>query len=495
MIHGKLPGLIRPGRMDSELLIPFEADDVLQNHSLIQHLTLAAKDAALLQGVLMRTKEEPSSSETICFAPITLFPSPVPKNLFDQACEAQQDFNVLIDRISMDPEFLKKALASTIKADEFTARLFNIYNQVLEEGITQSITLGINRSDYMFDKKHDQSACLKQIEINTIAASFAGLAAKVPVVHRHVMHVWGKPEEAAKIQSNSAAKEICKGIAKAWELYGSPEAVVLFLVERVSRNIFDQRCLEMELWDKNIRVIRRHFIEIYERGTLDDNKRLHVDGYEVAIAYFRSGYSPDDYHSEECWAARLLIERSLAIKCPNIGTHLVGTKKVQQELVHSGVLENYLPEYPKAVERIRATFAGLYSIDEGPEGDEIIAKAMENPEAYVLKPQREGGGNNIFGEEIRQVLGGIKDGSKRSAYILMDRINPKAVKNYLLQSGTALKLSECIPELGMFGVYIRSCNRLVMNICAGHLLRTKSTEFADGGVSAGVAVLDTPYFI
>ncbi|XP_051887486.1 glutathione synthetase [Pristis pectinata] len=493
--YSRLPSLSLPKRTESELLIPFAVDEVLNNHTLIQNLTIAAKDAALLQGVLMRTKEDPTSSETICYAPFSLFPSPVPTELFTQAFEVQQDFNLLVDKISMDPEFLKKALASTIEADEFTARLFDIYNQVLEEGITQPITLGINRSDYMFDKRPGHAATLKQIEINTIAASFAGLAAKVPEVHRHVMNVWGKPEEAAKIQSNKAAKGICKGIAKAWRLYGSAEAVVLFLVERASRNIFDQRCLEMELWNKNIRVIRRQTMDIYERGSLDENKKLHIDGYEVAVAYFRTGYSPDDYHCDECWVARLMIERSLAIKCPNIATQLVGTKKIQQELVRAGVLENYLSECPEAIERIRATFVGLYSIDEGPEGDEIIAKAVEDPEAYVLKPQREGGGNNIFSEELKQVLSNIKDGSKRSAYILMDRIKPQAVKNYLLQSGAAVKLTECIVELGMFGVYIRNCNRLVMNVCAGHLLRTKSTEFADGGVSAGVAVLDTPYLI
>lgn len=34
-----------------------------------------------------------------------------------------------------------------------------------------------------------------------------------------------------------------------------------------------------------------------------------------------------------------------------------------------------------------------------------------------------------------------------------------------------------------------------MNECVGHLLRTKSTEHADGGVAAGVAVLDNPLLV
>ncbi|XP_072371321.1 glutathione synthetase-like [Scyliorhinus torazame] len=495
-MYGRLPSLSLPRRADGEVILPPVApDDVLHNSGLIQQLAVAAKDAALLRGVLMRTKEDPSSTESTSYAPFSLFPSPVPKKLFTEAYEVQQDFNMLVDRISQDSEFLTKALASTVQVDEFTAGLFSIYKQVLEEGITQTITLGINRSDYMFDRGQDHSTSLKQIEINTIAASYAGLAERVPDVHRHVLNFWGKSDEAAKILTNNAVKGIAEGIAKAWQLYGSPEAVVLFLVEKVSRNIFDQRCLEMELWYKNIRVIRRQTLDIYERGSLDDEKRLFVDGYEIAIAYFRTGYSPEDYHNDDCWVARLLIERSKAIKCPDIATHLAGTKKIQQELARSGMVEKFLTDCPKSAERIRATFVGLYSIDEGPEGDEIIKKAVEDPEGFVLKPQREGGGNNIFGEELKQLLGNIKDGPKRSAYILMDRIKPQTVKNYLLHPGSALKLSECVVELGVFGVYIRKCRKLVMNESPGHLLRTKSTEFADGGVSAGVAVLDTPYLI
>lgn len=44
--------------------------------------------------------------------------------------------------------------------------------------------LGLNRSDYMLDQKEDGTSSLKQIEINTIAASFGGLSSRTPDVHR-----------------------------------------------------------------------------------------------------------------------------------------------------------------------------------------------------------------------------------------------------------------------------------------------------------------------
>ena len=109
------------------------------------------------------------------------------------------------------------------------------------------------------------------------------------------------------------------------------------------------------------------------------------------MAYFRCAYTPRDFPSEAHWEARLLLERSRAVKCPTLAYQLVGTKKVQQVLAEPGQLERFLPDAPEAVQRLRSCFAGLYSLDDA-SSDPIIAKALANPHNYVLKPQREGGG-------------------------------------------------------------------------------------------------------
>ena len=46
---------------------------------------------------------------------------------------------------------------------------------------------------------------------------------------------------------------------------------------------------------------------------------------------FRCGYHPDQYPSEREWGARLMMERSIAIKSPSIHYHLAGTKKVRHQ--------------------------------------------------------------------------------------------------------------------------------------------------------------------
>ncbi|XP_028266550.1 glutathione synthetase-like [Parambassis ranga] len=469
-------------------------DNMMMNTELIKDLADVAKDVALLKGVLMRIQESPNSSELVTYAPFTLFPTPVPKAVFQQALAVQTHYNTLVDKISQDTEFLQEALASTIEVDNFTARLFQIHQQILKEGRSQSIVLGLNRSDYMVDQK-DETSALKQIEINTFAASFGGLSLRTPDVHRHILKVAGRLEESGRILDNNPAAGLAGAVAKAWELYGSERAVVMFLVEESQRNIFDQRYIENELWKRNIPTARKRFNDVCKTGTLDKDKRLFVDGQEVAVVYYRNGYMPENYTSEQTWEARLLMERSLAVKCPDIGTHLAGTKKVQEVLARPGVVERFFPDQPHVVEQIRATFAGLYTLDMGPEGDKTVEIALASPDRFVLKPQREGGGNNLYGSEICQVLEGVKESKERMAYILMEKIQPTPQLNYLLRRDAPLKISNCLSELGAFGAYVRQGKDMVMNECVGHLLRTKSSEHSDGGVAAGVAVLDNPLLV
>lgn len=73
----------------------------------------------------------------------------------------------------------------------------------------------------------------------------------------------------------------------------------------------------------------------------------------------------------------------------------------------------------------------------------------------MLKPQREGGGNNIYGTAIRDAIKNMKDSSERSAWILMERIHPPVSQNYMVRFGEGVpNVSEFISELGIFGVII-----------------------------------------
>lgn len=68
-------------------------------------------------------------------------------------------------------------------------------------------------------------------------------------------------------------------------------------------------------------------------------------------------------------------------------------------------MEKFLSD-PKKVEAVREVFTGIFSLDRDAQGDEAAAMALQNPERYVLKPQREGGGNNVYGAEVKTKMEG-----------------------------------------------------------------------------------------
>lgn len=202
-------------------------------------------------------------------------------------------------------------------------------------------------------------------------------------------------------------------------------AIVLFVVQPNEANAIDQRWIEYNLWEHHgIRVLRRTLAEVNAAGKLTDGAKrtLVIDGREVAVAYFRSAYTPNDYPSETEWAGRTLIERSYAIKCPSIAYHLAGTKKVQQALADPAVLRRFMSDDEATV--LETSFAGLYGLENNSATlDKVKALATSNPRGFVLKPQREGGGNNLYGDEVAAAIKRMSP-SELEGYILMERIFP-----------------------------------------------------------------------
>lgn len=453
---------------------------------------------ASLHGIVMGDKSVESSGTIpgtgLVHAPISLLPSPFLEEHYKQAVELAPLFNELVDRVSMDHKFLQDSLSRTKQADYFTARLLEIHSLVLHEGIKQDIQLGLHRSDYMADMR---TGDLLQVEINTISSSFAGLGSQVSLLHKYLLDFIGKRSNlnSKKIPKNEAADGFVKAMATAFEEFGDSRAVVLMIVQPGERNMYDQYWLSTKLHEKyGIFVIRRTLAEACNEGVLHPDGTFAIGKQTVALVYYRAGYDPKDYPSEIEWSARTLMERSNAIKCPSITYHLAGTKKIQQELAKTGVLERFVQE-TNAV-KLRKCFAGLWGFDDGKES-EIVEEAIAHPDAFVLKPQREGGGNNLFGEELRKKLQELKEGCTAdsfAAYILMQRIFPPVHNTYFMRGGKMIAQG-AVSELGIFSTYVRNKDNVILNEQAGYLLRTKASDTNEGGVAAGFAVLDSVYLV
>ena len=263
----------------------------------------------------------------------------------------------------------------------------------------------------------------------------------------------------------------------------------------------DQRALEHQLWTAHgVKAEFATMQEIAEEGRVSEGKKeLFVtrsgNEYEVAVAYYRAGYTPDDYHSETEWTVRSMIEKSAAIKCPNVGYHLAGTKAIQAALCKPGVLERYLEAHE--CEKLRQCFAEQYSLGDA-ETKEAAKKAIEAAKAdgsgWVLKPQREGGGNNYYGEKLSTFLKDHENDSILNGYVLMQRIFPAAQNSIFCRMGEPT-LAASVHEFGVFGAYFGEGNVAFINEYSGYLMRTKFAELDEGGITTGCAVFNSPSLV
>ena len=101
--------------------------------ALLTELVDKVKDFALMHGICMRRKDQNDGNfdrDALYFAPFVLFPSPFPKKEFNRALTIQPLLNELMHRVAHDNDFLTETLRNTIKVDQFTAKLFEIYQKV-----------------------------------------------------------------------------------------------------------------------------------------------------------------------------------------------------------------------------------------------------------------------------------------------------------------------------------------------------------------------------
>ncbi len=326
---------------------------------------------------------------------------------------------------------------------------------------------------------------------------------------------------------NEAVPTLVAGLAAAHEAYGSSRAnpklptCILFLVQDAERNVFDQLALSTHLHSHHhipsFRLPVSKILTYTSIPSKDTNPARPLiytppsspsNQYEVTIVYFRAFYAPTDYTAPTSWAARHHLERSAAIKCPTVLLQLSGSKKVQQVLTSRSPdtdhLRSFLSRHSEAtLENLRSTFAPQYSLSASqydttsePEGLRL-ALNEDTAANHVLKPQREGGGNNIYRTNIPSFLKSIpKDQWKQ--YILMELIHPPpAAKNTVLRSDGQVVSGNVISELGIFGTCLwrnkkgSTTPEILHNTEGGYLLRTKGKDSDEGGVAAGFSSLDS----
>ncbi|KAI9374925.1 hypothetical protein BJX61DRAFT_495978 [Aspergillus egyptiacus] len=495
-----------------------------------EFLVRTVKDWATQNGLMVRPaptfvgKDSDPNGVLATNAPVTLFPSPFPRACFEEAKALQTVYNKLYAAITCNEGWIGKIMEDLIDVDDFISNLWKVHLAVQKEGYAQTLSLGLFRSDYMPHISSSSTAPqLKQVEFNTISSSFGGLSSLVASLHSELLdsppgHPIAYPPHqlltSGKIPENSAVETLSAGLATAHSAYGPSKSnpqlptCILFVLQENERNIFDQLALSRQLTKAHkIPVFRLLSSEVLDHTSIPASNPSRPliyspphapegTAFEVTTVYLRSFYAPTDYKSPRDWEARTQLERSAAIKCPTVLNQLSGSKIVQQVLATTtgpDHLASFLADAdPETVSRLRATFAPQYDLSADGQGREL-ALNPSTAENHVLKPQREGGGNNIYKSAIPDFLRSIPE-NEWKRWILMELITPPATaKNIALRSDGEVLGGGVIGELGVYGTILwdQADGTIHHNEQGGWLMRTKAKDVNEGGVATGFSSLDS----
>ena len=287
------------------------------------------------------------------------------------------------------------------------------------------------------------------------------------------------------------------------------QCCVLMIVQPDNFNIADERPIEYGLWeDHNIPCYRCEWPEVLRRTSLTTtNHKLifRIDNIgvqtelEVSVIYYRAGYTADEYLDDQGRQTRLRLEMARAIKCPDVLTHLTTFKAVQQALTEEGAVERFMSI--DAARRIRETYMPMMKMNTSPSQFHGIATDSRQAAGFILKPNLEGGGHNIYGENIPTFLTEMPR-ELWAKYILMRRILPPSGKTPgALATAEGLYEGPVVSELGILGSVLwrkgeggRSVE-VLRNLAAGWTFKTKPAHVDEMSVVKGYGCFDCPELV
>ncbi|CAL5871563.1 uncharacterized protein PFLUO_LOCUS5816 [Penicillium psychrofluorescens] len=488
-------------------------------------LIVQIKDWQVNHGSLLKLIRRESVHSSVAHpVGVAVVPSAFPRSHFQHALDLQQTYNELYCAVAEDAQWIGDTIRDLIPVEPLAAALWGIYEAAAAAGPVQHISAGIFRSDYMLHRGQASATTLKQVEFNAFSCSGAAHANKVADMHRYLTRTGAYRArgddtdsiDLASLPQNKNIRSLAACLATAHAAYGPrkcPQAThtaVLFVVQPYNFNIADERPIEYALWEQETPVptYRLDFgPEVLEHTWLTASRELLFHPpwlglkapVEISVVYMRAGYEAREYNAIG-WEARLQLEKSAAIKCPSLLSHLSTFKKVQQALTIPGTLERFLQDDKAAA--VRETFVSVFPLDNSEAGTHAqqLATDPERSEGYILKPSLEGGGHNIFGSAIPGFLASIPQ-STWSSYVLMERIDSPHGMN-ILMGPAGVEGGEVVSELGVLGSCLwrapdapGSQYTLLSNSVAGWTFKTKHADIDEMSVVKGFGCFDTPHLV
>ena len=130
------------------------------------------------------------------------------------------------------------------------------------------------------------------------------------------------------------------------------------------------------------------------------------------------------------------------------------------------------------------------------EQKELYSKIINNLNDFVIKPQKEGGANNYYNEQIKNLIpeGENEPNELLKNSIIMEKIKPPEYETMIIKNDEMV-IEKVVSEFSVYGVILSDESKYYLNKSVGFLVRSKEASQNEGGIMAGVSAIDIPFLI
>lgn len=403
--------------------------------------------------------------------------------------------NKLWMKMSYSYDKVLKLCENLEKEDEFVAQFVRILRLKKDSKTATTKKLLISRNDFIREGEDG----IFQVEYNMIASSLGPISERHDAVMTRMEYDFRDvklPKQEVIYNEEKNEDFLVEGLKAGHEAYGNPDAMIVMVCGE-EKNVLDQWAPAQKLSALGISLERYSFKDLDKLLEFDEaTGKVTLFGREVSLFYLREGYTPDQY-TPETWKLREKIELSQSLITPDIALQLVNFKFFQYILnkkeswLDFGLTESDFTACSSLFKDIKI----LKDFNNSKSALLAYIASKGGPSHFVLKPQREGGANNCYNEEILSTV--EKSGeAELKAYILMEKIEAREYRGIHTDWGRVY-VRDIVDEIGLFYYNLWDSGESVKSVAGETLVRSKISGINEGGLSTGFAVINsikTPKF-
>ena len=453
------------------------------------------KISEYIQALYTRGLIEKMKDIGVKHVPISLTPSPIPKNLFEKIFFYQIAFNKIYNKLSNDQAFIEKTLEPISSKDNHIQKLLDISKKSISNEKRQKIKLSFFRNDYVLDK--DQKFLILK-EFNTNCSNFEFSFTNILLnffdyySQKYKKDFSKYKEKNVEIPQNKGneiekfTEAIIEAIKLAFPQDYKTSSILFIVNENQNKYDFHLENLRNELYNKHeIRSCKLLLNEVNTKITKDEEGNLLKDGNKISLVYFNS-FDKNDFKDEESYKALELIELSKAIRVPDANTYLSSLKIFQYYLSKPDIIMHY-NHNELIINDILRFFGGIYYLPDKSleERNDLIEKIKASPDNYILKTNEE-----KTGENLKQIINSVGEGDLPDELvngIIVEKYNPPEHESVIIKDENS-KIEKVISEYGIYGIILMNDNNLVINKSVSFLIKT-------GIKGESLDILDLPCLI